>query len=307
MISKLIKRIKETNAPICVGLDPMPELIPAHILNSNYEIYGKNLRGVAESFFEFNKKIIDACYDLIPAVKPQIAMYEQLGIEGLMVYEKTLRYCKEKGLLVIGDIKRGDIGSTSLAYARGHIGSVNIEGRVFKSFDTDMVTVNPYLGIDGIKPFIDVCNEEDKAIFVLLKTSNPSSKDFQDKVLSDGKLLYEEVADSIDAWGRESMDGDYSNVAAVVGATYPEISKKLRERLPHTYFLVPGYGAQGAGAQDLRHCFDKDGLGAVVNSSRGIIAAYKQEKYKSKFSEVQFDLAAREAVKDMIEDISSVL
>lgn len=170
-----------------------------------------------------------------------------------------------------------------------------------------MVTVNPYLGIDGIKPFIDVCNEEDKAIFVLLKTSNPSSKDFQDKVLSDGKLLYEEVADSIDAWGRESMDGDYSNVAAVVGATYPEISKKLRERLPHTYFLVPGYGAQGAGAQDLRHCFDKDGLGAVVNSSRGIIAAYKQEKYKSKFSEVQFDLAAREAVKDMIEDISSVL
>ena len=307
MISKLIKRIQETNAPICVGLDPMPDLIPASILNSNYEIYGKNLRAVAESFFEFNKKIIDACYDLIPAVKPQIAMYEQLGIDGLIVYEKTVRYCKDKGLLVIGDIKRGDIGSTSLAYARGHIGSINVEGEVFKPFDTDMVTVNPYLGIDGIKPFIDVCNEEDKAIFVLLKTSNPSSKDFQDKVMNDGKLLYEEVADSIAEWGALSMDGKYSNVAAVVGATYPEISKKLRKRLKTTYFLVPGYGAQGAGAEDLRYCFDEDGLGAIVNSSRGIIAAYKQEKYKSKFSEAEFDLAAKEAVKDMIKDISSVL
>ncbi len=307
MISKLIKRIQETNAPICVGLDPMPDLIPASVLNSNYEIYGKNLRAVAESFFEFNKKIIDTCYDLIPAVKPQIAMYEQLGIDGLIVYEKTVRYCKDKGLLVIGDIKRGDIGSTSLAYARGHIGSINVEGEVFKPFDTDMVTVNPYLGIDGIKPFIDVCNEEDKAIFVLLKTSNPSSKDFQDKVLNDGKLLYEEVADSIAEWGALSMDGKYSNVAAVVGATYPEISKKLRKRLKTTYFLVPGYGAQGAGAEDLRYCFDEDGLGAIVNSSRGIIAAYKQEKYKSKFSEAEFDLAAKEAVKDMIKDISSVL
>ena len=244
---------------------------------------------------------------MIPAVKPQIAMYEQLGIDGLIVYEKTVRYCKDKGLLVIGDIKRGDIGSTSLAYARGHIGSINVEGEVFKPFDTDMVTVNPYLGIDGIKPFIDVCNEEDKAIFVLLKTSNPSSKDFQDKVMNDGKLLYEEVADSIAEWGALSMDGKYSNVAAVVGATYSEISKKLRKRLKSTYFLVPGYGAQGAGAEDLRYCFDEDGLGAIVNSSRGIIAAYKQEKYKSKFSEAEFDLAAKEAVKDMIKDISSVL
>ena len=306
MISKLISKIKATSAPICIGLDPMIDFIPGHILDINYELYGKNLRALAESFFDFNKAIIDACYDLIPAVKPQIAMYEQLGIDGLISYEKTVRYCKDKGLLVIGDIKRGDIGSTSLAYAKGHLGSVDIGESRYRGFDTDMVTVNPYLGIDGVKPFIDVCNEEDKAIFILLKTSNPSSGDFQDVLVGD-RPLYELVADKINEWGKLSMDGEYSNVAAVVGATYPDISRLLRGKMPHVYFLVPGYGAQGGSASDLRYCFDKNGLGAVVNSSRGIVAAYKQEKYKSKYSEQEFAQASREATQDMIKDINSVL
>lgn len=306
MISKLVSKIKETEAPICVGLDPVIDFIPKHILDMNYELYGKNLRAVSESFFDFNKAIVDACYDLIPAVKPQIAMYEQLGIDGLISYEKTIRYCKDKGLLIIGDIKRGDIGSTSLAYAKGHLGSVDIEGVKYRGFDNDMVTVNPYLGIDGVKPFIDVCNEEDRGIFVLLKTSNPSSGDFQD-VLAGDRPLYELVADKINDWAKLSMDGEYSNVAAVVGATYPEISKVLREKMPHIYFLVPGYGAQGGSASDLRYCFDKDGLGAIVNSSRGIIAAYKQDKYKSSYAEQDFAQAARAAVEDMIKDINSVL
>ncbi len=208
-------------------------------------------------------------------------MYEQFGIEGLKVYKRTVDYCKEKGLVVIGDAKRGDIGSTSAAYATGHIGSVQVGSKTYSGFDTDF-TVNPYLGTDGVKPFVDVCNSHDRGLFVLVKTSNPSSGEFQDRLI-DGRPLYEWVAEKVVEWGNASMDGDYSNVGAVVGATYPEMSRILRNLMPHTYFLVPGYGAQGGTAKDLKHCFNKDGLGAVVNSSRGIIAAYKQEKYKVRY------------------------
>ena len=305
MISQLIEKIKKTNAPICVGLDPMLSYVPEHVVKKSFDTYGETLKGAAEAIWEFNKEIIDHTWDLIPAVKPQIAMYEQFGIEGLIVYKKTVDYCHEKGLIVIGDAKRGDIGSTSAAYAAGHLGKVQVGSNAFSGFDVDMLTVNPYLGTDGVKPFVDVCSSDDKGLFVLVKTSNPSSGEFQDRLV-DGRPLYELVAEKVVEWGEASMDGDYSNVGAVVGATYPEMSKILRKLMPKTYFLVPGYGAQGGTAKDLMHCFNEDGLGAVVNSSRGIIAAYKQEKY-AKFGPEHFAEASRQAVVDMIADINSVL
>ena len=305
MIRQLIEKIQKTKAPICVGLDPMLSYVPEHIQAAAFEQYGETLEGAAETIWQFNKEIVDHTFDLIPAVKPQIAMYEQFGIEGLKVYKRTVDYCKEKGLVVIGDAKRGDIGSTSAAYATGHIGSVQVGSKTYSGFDTDFLTVNPYLGTDGVKPFVDVCNSHDRGLFVLVKTSNPSSGEFQDRLI-DGRPLYEWVAEKVVEWGNASMDGDYSNVGAVVGATYPEMSRILRNLMPHTYFLVPGYGAQGGTAEDLKHCFNKDGLGAVVNSSRGIIAAYKQEKYK-KFGTEHFAEASRQAVMDMVADINSVL
>ena len=305
MIRQLIEKIQKTKAPICVGLDPMLSYVPEHIQAAAFEQYGETLEGAAEAIWQFNKEIVDHTFDLIPAVKPQIAMYEQFGIEGLKVYKRTVDYCKEKGLVVIGDAKRGDIGSTSAAYATGHIGSVQVGSKTYSGFDTDFLTVNPYLGTDGVKPFVDVCNSHDRGLFVLVKTSNPSSGEFQDRLI-DGRPLYEWVAEKVVEWGNASMDGDYSNVGAVVGATYPEMSRILRNLMPHTYFLVPGYGAQGGTAEDLKHCFNKDGLGAVVNSSRGIIAAYKQEKYKKSGTE-HFAEASRQAVMDMVADINSVL
>ncbi len=305
MINQLVQKIQKTKAPICVGLDPMLGYIPSHIVNRAFAEYGETLEGAAEAVWQFNKEIVDHTYDLIPSVKPQIAMYEQFGIEGLKAYAKTVEYCQQKGLIVIGDVKRGDIGSTSSAYAVGHLGKVKIGSNVCSGFNTEFITVNPYLGTDGVKPFVDVCREEDKGIFVLVKTSNPSSGEFQDKLI-DGKPLYELVAEKVVEWGDACMDGAYSNVGAVVGATYPEMSKILRKLMPRTYFLVPGYGAQGGTAEDLKHCFNEDGLGAIVNSSRGIIAAYKQEKY-AKFGPEHFAEASRQAVIDMITDINSVL
>ncbi|MBS5284968.1 MAG: orotidine-5'-phosphate decarboxylase [Clostridiales bacterium] len=305
MISQLIEKIKKTKAPICVGLDPMLSYVPEHIVKKSFETFGENLEGAADAIWQFNKEIIDHTYDLIPSVKPQIAMYEQFGIEGLMVYKKTVDYCHEKGLIVIGDAKRGDIGSTSAAYATGHLGRVKVGNNSYSGFNTDFLTVNPYLGTDGVKPFVEECNKEDKGLFVLVKTSNPSSGEFQDRLI-DGRPLYEWVAEKVVEWGQASMDGEYSNVGAVVGATYPEMSRILRKLMPNTYFLVPGYGAQGGTAEDLKHCFNEDGLGAVVNSSRGIIAAYRQEKY-AKFGAEHFAEASRQAVIDMTADINSVL
>ena len=301
MIQQLIEKIQKTKAPICVGLDPMLNYIPGHILKKSFGEFGETLEGAADAIWNFNKEIVDHTFDLIPSVKPQIAMYEQFGIEGLKVYEKTVRYCQDKGLLVIGDAKRGDIGSTSAAYATAHLGKVKVGNSVCTAFNTEFLTVNPYLGTDGVKPFVDVCKAEDKGLFVLVKTSNPSSGEFQDKLV-DGRPVYELVADKVVEWGADCMDGAYSNVGAVVGATYPEMSAVLRKLMPKTYFLVPGYGAQGGTAQDLKPCFNEDGLGAIVNSSRGIIAAYKQEKY-AKFGAEHFAEASRQAVLDMVADI----
>ena len=305
MINQLVEKIQKTKAPICVGLDPMLSYVPEHLVKKAFAEYGETLEGAAEAVWQYNKAIVDATWDLIPAVKPQIAMYEQFGIEGLKVYERTVSYCQEKGLVVIGDIKRGDIGSTSAAYATAHLGKVKVGANVFTPFHEDFSTVNPYLGSDGVKPFLDVCREEDKGIFVLVKTSNPSSGEFQDRLI-DGRPLYEWVAEKVVEWGESHMGDTYSNVGAVVGATYPEMSVILRKLMPKTYFLVPGYGAQGGTAQDLKACFNEDGLGAIVNSSRGIIAAYKQDKY-AKFGPEHFEEASRQAVIDMVADINSVL
>lgn len=305
MIQQLIGKIQKMNAPIVVGLDPMLEYIPEYIKQAAYEEKGETLAGAAEAIWQFNKGIVDATYDLIPAVKPQIAMYEQFGIEGLIAYKRTVDYCKEKGLVVIGDIKRGDIGSTSAAYAVGHLGKVKIGKNSYYGFDEDFATVNPYLGSDGIKPFIEVCKEEKKGLFILVKTSNPSSGEFQDKLV-EGRPLYELVGEKVAEWGSEHMSEDYSYIGAVVGATYPEMGKVLRKLMPKSYILVPGYGAQGGKAEDLIHYFNKDGLGAIVNSSRGIIAAYKAKGYE-KFGESAYADASRQAVIDMKEDIQSAL
>ena len=305
MINKLISNIRKTNAPIVVGLDPMLNYIPEHIQKKAFAEFGETLEGAAEAIWQYNKGIVDATCDLIPAVKPQIAMYEQFGIPGLIAYKKTVEYCKAKDLVVIGDIKRGDIGSTSAAYAVGHLGQVQVSSKKYAGFDEDFATVNPYLGSDGVKPFMDVCKEEKKGIFVLVKTSNPSSGEFQDRVI-DGRPLYELVGEKVAQWGDELMGDGYSYVGAVVGATYPEMGKVLRKLMPKTFILVPGYGAQGGKGADLVHFFNEDGLGAIVNSSRGIIAAYKQEKYKE-FGAENYADASRAAVKDMIADISGAL
>ena len=318
MIDKLIAKIQKTGAPIVVGLDPTMKFVPDHIKKAAFEEKGETLEGAAEAVWLFNKEIIDKTYDLIPAVKPQIAMYEQFGIPGLTAFRKTIDYCKEKGLVVIGDVKRGDIGSTSAAYATAHLGKVQAGSNMCAGFDEDFVTVNPYLGSDGVQPFIDVCKEEKKGIFVLVKTSNPSSGEFQDILVQTGvtagaagdggitfspRPLYEVVGEKVAEWSEQLMGGKgYSYVGAVIGATYPEQGRVLRKVMPKSFILVPGYGAQGGTGKDLIHFFDEDRLGAIVNSSRGIIAAYQNEKY-SKFGPMNFADASRQAVIDMITDI----
>ncbi len=311
MIRKLMDAVREKNAPVVVGLDPNLSFIPAELLEESRRealAQGRELtpmEAAAEAIWKFNKGVIDAVCDIVPAVKPQSAMYEQFGLPGLAVYEKTVRYSQEKGLIVIADVKRGDIGSTSAAYAAGHLGTTEIEGQAQRAFDADFATVNPYLGSDGIKPFIDVCNAHDKGIFVLVKTSNPSSGELQDVLTQDGRPVYELVGEKVREWGRLSMDGRYSNVGAVVGATYPEQGRRLREQMPETYILAPGYGAQGASAKDLLHFFDENGEGCIVNSSRGILAAWKKDAYAS-FGR-DFAGAARAAALDMIEDLRTAL
>lgn len=308
MIDRLVANIKRTNAPVVVGLDPMLSYVPDHLVRKAFDEYGETLEGAAEAIWQFNKAIVDATYDLIPAVKPQIAMYEQYGIPGMQVFERTVRYCQDKGLVVIGDIKRGDIGSTSKAYAAGHLGSVKIGSKLYSAFHEDCATVNPYMGSDCVNPFLEVCKEEKKGIFVLVKTSNPSSGEFQDLATVERKRpLYEVVGEKVNEWAQGLMGTcGYSEVGAVVGATYPEMGAKLRSIMPKSYILVPGYGAQGGKAEDLGVFFNEDGLGAIVNSSRGIICAYTKDAYKE-FGPDHFADASRKAVADMIADINGAL
>lgn len=309
MIDQLIEKIEACQNPTVVGLDPRLSMIPEAIREEAYEKYGKTPEGAAEAFYLFNKEILDAVYDLIPAVKPQVAMYEMYGVSGLAAYIKTIAYAREKGLIVIGDIKRSDIASTAQAYADGHIGVAPVEGEKYEIYKEDFVTLNPYLGVESIEPYFKNMKDHNKGIFVLVKTSNPGSGQIQDLLAGpEDKPLYEIVGGLVEEWGSDFRGQyGYSDVGAVVGATHPEQGKRLREVLPHTFFLVPGYGAQGATAQDLRGCFDKEGRGAIVNSSRGIIAAWQKEKYASAFRADQWAQASRQAVLDMKEDLNSVL
>lgn len=299
MIDKLINSIDSLNNPTVVGLDPTIEMIPGYIREEKFAQFGKTPQAVAEMFAEFNRQIMLAVQGIVPAVKPQIAFYERYGIHGLMAYERTASLAKKMGYIVIGDIKRGDIGSTAAAYA-SHIGGTDIAGQKYDLWHEDFITVNPYLGVDGIKPFVDACKANEKGIFVLVKTSNPSSSQLQDKLV-DGVPVYLHVAALVDEWGRDAMgEKGYSRVCAVVGATHREQGAKVREALPNTFFLVPGYGAQGGTAEDIRGFFDKDKRGCIVNSSRGIIAAYKNNE---KYCEKDFADAARNAAIAMRKDI----
>ena len=306
MIDQLIKKIKETGNPTVVGLDPTLVMIPNYLKKEMFEKYGKTPKAVAEMFVEFNRLIIDATYDLIPAVKPQIAMYEKFGLDGLDAYIRTCEYARSKGLVVIGDIKRGDIGSTAEAYA-GHIDGCDIEGEHFDLWKEDYITINPYLGVDGIEPFLKVLRKDEKGIFVLVRTSNPSSGELQDKMMED-TYMYNQVADLVSKWGEDTIgEYGYSKVGAVVGATHPIQGVELRKRMPHTFFLVPGYGAQGGKGADLKGFFDENGVGCIVNSSRGIIAAYKKDALITDVENVgpEFAEASRRAVIAMKEDLQN--
>ncbi len=305
-IDRLIEKIKSKNNPSVIGLDPRPEFIPMHIRKKAYAEYGENLLGAARSMAIFNKKIIDAVWDIVPAVKLQLACYEAFGIEGLKAYSETVEYARKKGLVVIADAKRNDIGSTAEAYSKAYLGKVTIEGNSLSGgFDADAVTVNPYLGFDGIKPFIDDCKKYDKGIFILVKTSNKSSGQIQDLILKDGRRLYEEIARLVDQWGEE-LTGTfgYSSVCAVVGATYPAQAEILRKIMKRAYILVPGYGAQGGTANDAACSFCPDGLGAVVNASRSIMCAWKSNLWSDRFDEFSFNEAARAEAIRMRDDIN---
>lgn len=303
-VNKLIKGIKEKKSPIVVGLDPRLELIPSTVKDKYFEKHGKSFKAAAEAIIEFNKEIIDSVCDIVPAVKPQIAFYEQYGIEGLRAYNESCKYASEKGLLIIGDIKRGDIGSTSKAYSTAYLGKTEVEGESLEAFYSDSITVNPYLGEDCLKEFLQDIEEHRKGMFVLVKTSNPSSSQLQDLIV-DGKKIYEKVAEMVDDLSKQyTGEYGYSPIGAVVGATYPEEAKNIRRLMPSSYFLVPGYGAQGGTADDVIYSFNEDGLGAIVNSSRGILFAYKKE---DKWSEEDYATAARDAAIRMRDDINTTL
>ena len=303
-IDRLINKIKETNNPTVIGLDPRYELLPKCVL----EKYPNTLEGISQAIVEYNKALIDETYDVIPAVKPQIAFYEMFGIPGMKAFEETCKYAKQKGMIVIADIKRGDIGSTAQGYSNAYLGKTKIEEKEESIFDVDFVTVNPYMGTDCVKPFIDDCKKYDKGIFILVKTSNPSSGELQDVKLENGEEVYLKVAKLVEKWGKDLRgENGYSSIAAVVGATYPKQLKEIREIAPHTYFLIPGYGAQGGKAEDIALGFDKNGLGGIVNASRSLMCAYKSELWKDKFAEKDYAKATRAEALRMKEELGGII
>ena len=300
-IDKLIDKIKKTDNPTVMGLDPRYEMIPKCVTDK----YPKTLEGVSKAIVEFNKELIDATYDIIPAVKPQIAFYEMFGIPGMEAFKETCKYAKEKGMCVIADIKRGDIGSTAAGYSNAYLGKTTIGETMQEIYDVDFVTVNPYMGIDCVKPFIEDCKKYDKGIFILVKTSNPSSGELQDLKLENGKEVYLEVASLVKKWGEDLIGNyGYSSVAAVVGATYPEQLSQIRKAIPNTFFLIPGYGAQGGKAEDIAIAFDKNKLGGIVNASRSLMCAYKSELWKNKYKEEEYAKATRSEAIRMRDEIN---
>jgi len=308
-VDTLIEKIMEKNNPTVVGLNPRIEYVPAFIKDKAFKEHGKGLKGAAEAILVFNKKIIDAVYDIVPAVKPQMAYYEMYGLEGLRVFDETVKYAKSKGLLVIADAKRNDIGSTAEAYSSAFLGRTKIDESVEEAvFDADALTVNPYLGYDGIKPFINDCNKHGKGIFILVKTSNKSSGQLQDLLTAEGKSVYEIMAEYVEECGKSSVGAyGYSSVGAVVGATYPNQAKMLRKIMKHAYILVPGYGAQGGTAKDAAHSFNYDGLGAIVNASRSIMCAYQSDAWKGEYGEDRFDEASRAEAIRMRDEINEAV
>jgi orotidine-5'-phosphate decarboxylase len=297
MIDKLIERIFETKNPSAVGLDTCLEYLPNEMLKGI-----NSFENAAAAILEFNKNIIDEIYDIVPAVKVQIAYYEMYSFYGLKAFFDTIVYAKQKGMIVIADIKRNDIGSTAGCYSKAYLGETKIDGNFERAFPSDMITINGYLGSDGITPFIEDIKKFDKGAFVLCRTSNPSGGELQNLKLENGQTIYEYMGELIEKWGATTIGNyGYSDLGAVVGATHPAEAKKLREQMPHTFFLIPGYGYQGGSAKDLKVCFDNSGLGGIVNSSRGILCAYKLEKYMGK----NYYTAARQASIDMKNDITS--
>ena len=304
MMDKLIDKIKGTNNPTVIGLDPRYEMIPACIRNK----YEENLEGSAKAIEEFNKALIDEIYDVIPAIKPNVAFYEMYGLEGMKAFEETCKYAKEKGMLVIADIKRGDIGSTAKAYSNAFLGKTKIGEKEESIYDVDFVTLNPYLGIDGIKPFIEDCAKYGKGVFIIDKTSNPSSGELQDLKLENGEEVYTKVAKLVEEWGKD-LRGEYgySSISTVVGATYPKQLEDLRKVAPHTFFLIPGYGAQGGKAEDIVLGFDENGIGGIVNSSRGLMCAYKSDLWKDKYTEEEFAKATRAEAIRMRDELNGAI
>lgn len=303
-IDNLIEKIKQTNNPTVMGLDPRYDMIPKCITSK----YSQDIKGACEAILEYNKALIDATYDIIPAVKPQIAFYEMFGVEGIEVFKQTCKYAKQKGMVVIADIKRGDIGSTAAGYSNAYLGKTPLYEKEEPIFDVEFITVNPYLGIDGIKPFIEDCKKYSKGIFILVKTSNPSSGELQDLKLENGKTVYETVGELVNNWGKELIgENGYSSIGAVVGATYPIQLETLRKIMPNTYFLIPGYGAQGGKAKDIALGFDKNGLGGIVNASRSLMCAYKQETWKNTYTEEQFAEATKAEAIRMRDELNQAI
>lgn len=299
MIDKLIEKIEQKQNPTVVGLDTSFDYLPDEMREGV-----NNFAGAADAIVAFNKKLVDAVADIVPAVKVQIAYYEMYGVEGMRVFYDTCRYAESKGLIVMADAKRNDIGATAECYAKAYLGETAVGGKTYTAFDSHFLTVNGYLGSDGIKPFLGWMQKRDKGIFVLVKTSNKSSGELQDMKLENGKTVYEYMGALVEEWGKDSIGKyGYSDVGAVVGATHPVQAEILRREMPHTFFLIPGYGAQGGTADDLKVCFDKNGRGGIVNSSRGILCAYRQEKYKG----LSFDEAARKACEDMKADLNRAI
>ena len=303
-IDRLIDKIKEMNNPTVIGLDPRYDMLPECIKNK----YGTDLKDVCKAILEYNYKLIDSVYDIIPAVKPQIAFYEMFGTDGIEVFSQTCKYAKSKGMIVIADMKRGDIGTTAQGYSNAAIGKTPVGEKSYSIFDVDFVTVNPYLGTDGIKPFVEDCKKYNKGIFVLVKTSNKSSGELQDLRLENGKTIYEIVAELVNEWGKDLIgEYGYSSISSVVGATYPKQLEELRKIMPASYFLIPGYGAQGGKAEGIALGFDEKGLGGIVNASRSLMCAWKSDRWRDNFTDEQFAEATRAEAIRMRDELNQAI
>jgi orotidine-5'-phosphate decarboxylase len=300
----LIEKIKECDNPTVIGVDTRYDMVPECVRKK----YSTDLKGMCNAMLEYSKALIDATYDIIPAVKLQSAYFEMYGVEGIKLYKEMIDYCKEKGMVVMADVKRGDIGSTSAGYSRAYLGKNMIDEKEQAIFDVDFATVNPYMGSDCVMPFVEDCKKYDKGIFVLVKTSNKSSGEIQDVKAEDGEEIYKKVAKLVNTWGSELIgENGYSSVSAVVGATYPKQLQELRELMPHSYFLIPGYGAQGGKAEDIALGFDENGLGGIVNATRSLMCAYKSDLWKDKFAEEDYAKATRAEAIRMRDELNSAI